>query len=90
MTRLRLTSYHLRGREVCENRQFLPMDLTNRSVLETLRAQLLDRRVMERALSKLERRLSGLPGELLEEQAHLYRRAVPSVGGLEEAWRAGS
>src|SRR5262249_23332559 len=52
------TSYHLRGRKVCANRQLLPMELTNASVLETLRSDLLNPKVIERALQKLEARLS--------------------------------
>jgi len=75
------TSYHLRGREICANRQLLPMELANGSVLETCRTRLLDPRVMERALSKLEARLSG-PVDIRGS-----RSSRPSRDASGRSWR---
>jgi hypothetical protein len=87
------TSYHLRGREVCDNRQLLPMDATNRSVLDTFREDLLNPLVIERALSKLEDRLavpadevrvSALASERQRIQGEIARltAALAAGGGL--------
>ncbi len=70
------TSYHLRGREVCDNRQYLPMDLVNVKVLDTFRTHLLNPVVIERALSKLGTRLAETPDDRRTSQLEAEERRV--------------
>jgi site-specific DNA recombinase len=83
-------SYHLKGRQVCENRQLLPMGLTDFQVLDAFKRQLLNPSVIERALLKLEARLDAprddsRANSLLEER----RRLEAEIARLTAALASG-
>jgi hypothetical protein len=70
--------YHLRGREVCANQQLLPMELTNDSVLDMFRSDLLNPQALERALSKLEARLTMAPDDACVSAIETEQRRLQS------------
>lgn len=87
------SSYHLRGRQVCENRLLLPLPLVESEVLTAFREDLLDPLVIERALSKLHDRLRESPQSTGKRQAAIdvdLRRVDAELSRLTAALAGGA
>jgi len=58
------SAFHRRGRAVCSNALTVPMDVADHAVLSVLEANLLHPRVLEAAVRRATKRLSGRAGNL--------------------------
>jgi len=58
------SAFHRRGRAVCSNALTVPMDVADHAVLSVLEANLLYPRVLEAAVRRATKRLSGRAGSL--------------------------
>ncbi len=70
------SSYHLRGRSVCERCFEMPMDLANRAVLATLRDDLLNPAIVRGALERAIARLHSPDGD---ESADSFQAEVANL-----------